>query len=98
MQIRSGQTGSEWQTGPLQPAMHLDLVTAEEQTQVRHADHVQRVRAEQGSVEQRRDAGQQIVAAVLAVLEQLGTLTPPGDSASKRKCKGIRIVDVDDHR
>ena len=63
MQIHRVQAGAERQPRAHQPAVQLHLVTADEQPEVGHADRFQRRRAEQRTVEQRGDAGQQILRA-----------------------------------
>ena len=62
VQVHRVQAGAERQPGAHQPAVQLDLVAADEQPKVRHANGFQRRRAEQRAVEQRRDAGQQVAA------------------------------------
>ena len=60
MQIDCVQTGSERQARSHQPTMQFHLVTTHEQPQIRHADRFDGGRAEQRTVEQRRDSRQQI--------------------------------------
>ena len=55
VQVGGAQRGAERQPGAHQPPVHLHLVAADEQPQVRHPDDVERGRPEQRAVEQRGD-------------------------------------------
>jgi hypothetical protein len=74
VQVHRTQRGAEGQPGAHEPPVHLHLVAADEQPQVRHADDVQRGRPEQRAVEQRGDPGEElVVGAVLDVGGKRGT-------------------------
>ncbi len=75
--------------------MHLDLVAADEQPKVRHANRFQCRRPEQRAVEQRRDAGQQILAGLGA---QLADPSAPDQAAAQREGQSLRVVGIAHHR
>ncbi len=103
MQVRGGQARAERQPRADQAPVHLDLVAADEQAQVGHAHAVQALGGEQGAVEQRRDAGQQVlgglpVAGRARSGEQLRAPTPPHHAAPQGEGQSVGVGEVAHHR
>ena len=99
MQVGGAQRGAERQPGAHQPPVHLHLVAAHEQPQVRHPDRVDRRRPEQRPVEQRGDARQQLaVGAVPVSAASVGPGPVPGQPAPHGERQPVGIVGVDHGR
>ncbi len=95
VQVGRPQRRAERQPRADHPAVHLHLVPADEQPQVRHPDDVQRRRPEQRPVEERGDAGQQL-AVDRRVGGQRGTGPVPGEPAAHREGQPVRLRHVGD--
>ena len=70
--------------------MYLDLVAADEQAQIRNSDSIDRIGGEQCTVEERRDAWQEILVA------EFGTQPAPRRAAAQREREAVGVVDVAD--
>ena len=96
VQVDRVEASAERQAAAHQPAVDLHLVAADEQPQIGHADGLQRGRAEQRTVEQRRDARQKILPGHRVA--QFADVPPPHQSSAQRKGKACRIIQVAHHR